>query len=1139
MAKVDPTDRKFLDRFLKWLPNKSLAEQKNGSKIHQERSSGNHTKRAMKLTRPRRWEEVEFNAVPLLEDELGVMVVVNESLTDAKAPIPDPLGLQEIDLRVAEELYAGEVLRKRQEDDLQRARQNLAPGQLSSADPADLDLDEEPEDETSRSVLPIDKNFCPVAFLTFIHGNVTFAKLMQGARHLEGILDQQSSRRVNIVRGHFGLFVLCAEGLEWLKLVRSSANEASTDDREARGLGSIGDRLLRTQAILTTARQEALNTLAPLLQRHKRSRELRKAEIELRNISTIVEVPQKMQRAFEAGNYEEVVAIYGRVSKLAKARVKTDSDVSALIISRVKEKADNILIELKSKCEGSTRSVGDVPNVETIVKYWSVRCSFEAALLETEALDPELEVQYLRASFDDHLAYFLGKFKAIFVQLKEKGAQALLTGEAIDINAVTAGVSAISTRYDAVLTKEERNKESDLNRRRVAEQEERDSERDEDEDDGNETNSALFSGGVERDLDLARGGLNDEDHDDVDRQLDFTRTMCFELRVSSLQAAIDLLASWLNSLYSFAVIIFTRQSQVGRRQGVVNTRPPTTTVLAREVQKISNLCISLLKGMSEASSMLDMGEGVFDHSHFLTTVTSKYGSAAYDEIFALSELLSSLQYSSAGSAIMKAKPLFSDAVSQLNAVTLEGEQLAASAALRSFSQKVTSMLISLEKSLEATEEVDKVASPLGLISKSAADFELLALRTLRKIYAGSNRPDCIADVVTEGLMKGCQMIIAGLNKIILQVEYESSSATEEALAVCDNVLDGVNAFLKEADPRQEEAHHHRLFETMRACLQLRLISLPKMVREIRVKSIDVAVVVSRRGSGDRRRLSTLNNNNGIGNSKSESERVASVQQSLLKDLAELLLGLESAVVVRYLELKSTSLRRLLSSRYYNLVAGQQHSINNSDPLTTCPLVTLALALIDEKRVMNAIFSSGGNYDSEDPSVPVKVSCFGSTLFTELCKRMASFYIGLVSGLFTGTIQNTLCLPPNKGISLLTWSCQSLAIKKTAAETSVPNSAPRLKPSYVPAVPPSCPYPALFEQAYCESIFLSDLAQRLIENERKRSSSFPDEYFATSIPQASIQIRLEPEAYGVHATKNIFAAKDRLEKALLPLNLLLI
>ncbi len=73
---------------------------------------------------------------------------------------------------------------------------------------------------SAASVVPSDKNFSTVLFLTLVHGSVSFNQLRAGQDHLQAHLMLQSSRRENLVRLHFGLFVQCAEGLEFLKAYR-------------------------------------------------------------------------------------------------------------------------------------------------------------------------------------------------------------------------------------------------------------------------------------------------------------------------------------------------------------------------------------------------------------------------------------------------------------------------------------------------------------------------------------------------------------------------------------------------------------------------------------------------------------------------------------------------------------------------------------------------------------------------------------------------------------------------------------------------------------------------------------------------------------------------------------------------------
>lgn len=74
------------------------------------------------------------------------------------------------------------------------------------------------------SIIPSDKTFSTTLFLSLVHGSASFEKLQQGMQNLNLLLQQQSSRRENLVRLHFGLFVQCADGLEWLKAYRKGGS---------------------------------------------------------------------------------------------------------------------------------------------------------------------------------------------------------------------------------------------------------------------------------------------------------------------------------------------------------------------------------------------------------------------------------------------------------------------------------------------------------------------------------------------------------------------------------------------------------------------------------------------------------------------------------------------------------------------------------------------------------------------------------------------------------------------------------------------------------------------------------------------------------------------------------------------------
>ena len=73
------------------------------------------------------------------------------------------------------------------------------------------------------SVIPRDKTFNAALFLRLVHSDITFDDLQVGFNNLQAKVTQQSNQRVNLVRSHYGLFIKCAEGLNWLKSYRKES----------------------------------------------------------------------------------------------------------------------------------------------------------------------------------------------------------------------------------------------------------------------------------------------------------------------------------------------------------------------------------------------------------------------------------------------------------------------------------------------------------------------------------------------------------------------------------------------------------------------------------------------------------------------------------------------------------------------------------------------------------------------------------------------------------------------------------------------------------------------------------------------------------------------------------------------------
>jgi hypothetical protein len=102
-------------------------------------------------------------------------------------------------------------------------------------------------------------------------------------------------------------------------------------------------RLKSAQERLEIARVEARSTLAPILERMKKGRDIRSAEKVLRSMSALLEYPHSMRLALDKGNLKDVVALYQRVQAIPST--------SALkIVQKIKAAADSVIADLKKLC---------------------------------------------------------------------------------------------------------------------------------------------------------------------------------------------------------------------------------------------------------------------------------------------------------------------------------------------------------------------------------------------------------------------------------------------------------------------------------------------------------------------------------------------------------------------------------------------------------------------------------------------------------------------------------------------------------------------------------------------------------------------------------------------------------------------
>lgn len=289
-----------------------------------------------KVFRPTTWAELKYKPVPIQEGEDGE--IDNSPVVEEDTAYPDPMALSELDLRATQALYSSGGLKNKQKTILDSGVQD------DDDDDDDLFTIEggatNPDGtKIIPSILPFEKYFSPTLYLAIVHGNIAFNHYKPGVENLQKYLSKQRLRREDMARAHFGLFVMCTEGLEWMKQYR----KGKTRDDDGDVLETDETRLNNAQKCLESAKVDTQRVLAPIMASMKKNRRIRNADQVLRRLASTLEYPHKMRQALDKGNLEDVISIYQRVQALP-------ANSSLRILGRVKESSEAVAADLKNIC---------------------------------------------------------------------------------------------------------------------------------------------------------------------------------------------------------------------------------------------------------------------------------------------------------------------------------------------------------------------------------------------------------------------------------------------------------------------------------------------------------------------------------------------------------------------------------------------------------------------------------------------------------------------------------------------------------------------------------------------------------------------------------------------------------------------
>lgn len=245
------------------------------------------------------------------------------------------------------------------------------------------------------SILPIDRSFNAALFLALVHNKASMADLKTGLSNLQVLLDQQSNMRENLVRLNLGHFINCVDSIAWLKSYqfenptelgyadslgkrreRKKVNGEISEqiaDISSSTIGRMDGEKMASQAVLKleVAKKKALDTLAPILTRMKRSRQIKATDSILKRFASALNFPHLMQVAFDKKDYEEVIRLNSRIKEMPNT-------VSLNIRTNILSKAGNIVTQMRKALTSDALRCYPFFSVEEVLRLFKNLAEIDA-----------------------------------------------------------------------------------------------------------------------------------------------------------------------------------------------------------------------------------------------------------------------------------------------------------------------------------------------------------------------------------------------------------------------------------------------------------------------------------------------------------------------------------------------------------------------------------------------------------------------------------------------------------------------------------------------------------------------------------------------------------------------------------------
>ena len=218
------------------------------------------------------------------------------------------------------------------------------------------DSSESKDGQNLPSILPTNKDFDPILFLTLVHRQATYQDLQESTSRLSRKTDNQVERLQNLVRDNFALFIKCSEGIDVFADQNDPRNRGTSSND--RGMQQLQSRFGTLDDLADSCSEQARRSFKPLLDNTNEVRKVQSALAVLQRVAPLLQVPSLMRQHIENAKFASVVKAYRKVLVIDKNHC--DVDLLHYVRAKAGEAAQDARTDLELMLADETSSANSL-----------------------------------------------------------------------------------------------------------------------------------------------------------------------------------------------------------------------------------------------------------------------------------------------------------------------------------------------------------------------------------------------------------------------------------------------------------------------------------------------------------------------------------------------------------------------------------------------------------------------------------------------------------------------------------------------------------------------------------------------------------------------------------------------------------